>query len=307
MCKESDHEFRSLSHLLASLPDPSLSQGQIEAVPVMVTRERGAIPETSNETLQAFSFSEMKLYKHAIAYQWTADWAKEWTTTIKLIKSTDFMVEDFNVDLHKRVAAAIAQGHFTSHTMRESESDGDQVTKTLLSGFALWRKCWERYSVLSTWLAISITRLKCWSTWKGNTNLGFKRWLSFQIAQQRSGPDCVTVPRVIYFDGSFIKHWIPVKPICGMYFNIICHTPSLCVSYIQHNTWILYDEHMSFIILLYVMNMIVLRMVYDMYMTFLSARSCQPQQRPDCGRQIICMAPAGNDAFYFKRCYRFTD
>jgi hypothetical protein len=73
MCKESDHEFRSLSHLLASLPDPSLSQGQIEAVPVMVTRERGAIPETSNETLQAFSFSEMKLYKHAIAYQWTAD------------------------------------------------------------------------------------------------------------------------------------------------------------------------------------------------------------------------------------------
>ena len=57
LCKESDNEFRGLSHLLASLPDPSLSQGQVEAVPVTVARERGVIPEASNETLLAFSFS----------------------------------------------------------------------------------------------------------------------------------------------------------------------------------------------------------------------------------------------------------
>jgi hypothetical protein len=53
-------------------------------VPVTVARERGVIPEASNETLEAFSFSEMKLYKHAIAYKWTAE---ELTATIKLIKS----------------------------------------------------------------------------------------------------------------------------------------------------------------------------------------------------------------------------
>ena len=53
LCKESDHEFRGLSDLLASLPDPSLSQGQVEAVPVTVARERGVIPEASNETLEA--------------------------------------------------------------------------------------------------------------------------------------------------------------------------------------------------------------------------------------------------------------
>ncbi len=36
--------------------------------------------------------------------------------TIKLIKSADFKVEDINVDLHKRIAAA--QGHITSrHSM----------------------------------------------------------------------------------------------------------------------------------------------------------------------------------------------
>ena len=52
---------------------------------------------------------------------------------------------------------------------------------------------------------------------------------------------------------------------------------------------------MSFIMLYCTINMIVFRMVYDMYMTFLPASSCQPQQRPDCCRQIICMAPAGND------------
>ncbi len=37
--------------------------------------------------------------------------------TIKLIKKADFKVYNINVDLHKRVAAAEAQGHFTSHNM----------------------------------------------------------------------------------------------------------------------------------------------------------------------------------------------
>ena len=94
---ESDCEFRCLSHLLASLLDQSLGQGQVEAVPVTEARERGVIPKASNEALQAFSFSEMKLYKHAIVYKWTAE---EFIATIKLIKSTDFKVEDVNVDLH---------------------------------------------------------------------------------------------------------------------------------------------------------------------------------------------------------------
>ncbi len=39
LCKGSDCEFSGLSHLLASLPDPSLGQGQVEAVPVTVARE----------------------------------------------------------------------------------------------------------------------------------------------------------------------------------------------------------------------------------------------------------------------------
>ena len=58
-----------------------------------------------------------------MTYKWTVD---ESIATIKLIKSTDFKVEDVNVDLHRRVAAAIANGHFTSHNMRESDLDGDQ-------------------------------------------------------------------------------------------------------------------------------------------------------------------------------------
>ena len=66
LCKESDHEFRGLSHLLASLPDPSLSQGQVEAVPVTVARERGVIPEASNETLEAFSFTCNRIQVYVI-------------------------------------------------------------------------------------------------------------------------------------------------------------------------------------------------------------------------------------------------
>ncbi len=52
---------------------------------------------------QSLSYSEMKLYKHAITYKWTVD---ELISTIKLIRSTDFKVGDVNIDLHKRVAAA---------------------------------------------------------------------------------------------------------------------------------------------------------------------------------------------------------
>ncbi len=39
--------------------------------------------------------------------------------TIQLVKSADFKVEYVNVDLHKRVTAAILQGKFNSHNMRE--------------------------------------------------------------------------------------------------------------------------------------------------------------------------------------------
>jgi hypothetical protein len=46
--------------------------------------------------------------------------------TINLIKSTDFKVEDVNINLHKCVAATIAKGHSTSHNMCESDMDGDQ-------------------------------------------------------------------------------------------------------------------------------------------------------------------------------------
>ncbi len=44
---------------------------------------------------------------------------EELVSTIKLIKSADFKVDDVNVDLHKRVTAAISQGKFTSHNIRE--------------------------------------------------------------------------------------------------------------------------------------------------------------------------------------------
>ncbi len=74
------------------------------------------IQEADEDILQAFSPSKMKLYRHATDHKWTVE---ELVSTIKLIKSADFKIEDVNVDLHNRVAAAISQGRFTSHNMRE--------------------------------------------------------------------------------------------------------------------------------------------------------------------------------------------
>jgi hypothetical protein len=70
--KESGNDFSSLSLLLATLPYPSLSHGEVEAMSfteATEVTERGLIPEASDETLRAFSCSEMKLYKYAMPYK----------------------------------------------------------------------------------------------------------------------------------------------------------------------------------------------------------------------------------------------
>jgi hypothetical protein len=117
MSKLADDEYRSLSDLLCSLPDPS-SYTTAKSITTAAVREEGVILVADEDTLQVFSLSEMKLYRHATNHKWTVE---ELVSTIKLIKSADFKVEDVNADLHKRVAAAISQGKFTSNNMRERE------------------------------------------------------------------------------------------------------------------------------------------------------------------------------------------
>ncbi len=196
----SDHEFRGQSHLLANLPDTSLSQGQVGAVPVTVEREQGrqgVIPEASNETLQAFSFSEMKMYKHAIAYKWTAE---ELFTTIMLIKSTDFKVEGVSVGLHKRVAAAAAQGHFTSHNMRDSDLDGDKdLTFWIHSLVEVLRKILGDERMVNH----QHFTFEMLINEEGEREFGVSNCqcaVLFQIVWLRSGHDCVPVSLVIYID-----------------------------------------------------------------------------------------------------------
>jgi hypothetical protein len=89
-------EYRSLSDPLDSLPDPS-SYTTSKSITPAAAREKGVIPEADEDTLRAFSPSKMKLYRHATDHKWTVE---ELVSTIKLIKSADFKVDDVNVDLH---------------------------------------------------------------------------------------------------------------------------------------------------------------------------------------------------------------
>ena len=209
MAQSVNDDYKNLHALLATLPDPSVDTGPV-AIPVAEAREKGLIPKADAALLQAFSASEMKLYKHATKCKWTVE---ELADTIKLIKSADFKVEDINADLHKRVAAAVAMGHFTSHNMRESDLDGDQ-------DLVFWLRSLE--DVLRELLADE--RMEGHQHFKFEMSLdedGYREFgasngaVSFQIAQIRCGEGCVPVSLVIYIDGSFIKHGIPVKPIYG--------------------------------------------------------------------------------------------
>jgi hypothetical protein len=60
---------RKATLTLATLPDPTGTHGEVESMSIAEATARGCLPEASDETLQAFSYSEMKLYKHAIAYK----------------------------------------------------------------------------------------------------------------------------------------------------------------------------------------------------------------------------------------------
>jgi len=234
MAKEVDNDYRTLSQLLATLPDPSKSADpsktvlRAEAMSFSEARTKGLVPEASEETLRAFSPSEMKLYKHATSHKWKAD---ELISTIKLIKSVDFNVDDINIDLHKRVAAAIAQGYFTNHNMRESDVDGDQ-------DLTFWLRSLEE--VLKEVLGDErMSGHQHFSFEMSETDEGLREFgasngaVSFQIAQIRCGEECVLVSLVIYIDGSFIKHGIPVKPIYG---NMLC----VFYEYIQYISVIVY-------------------------------------------------------------------
>ena len=79
MSKQADDEYRSLSALLDSRPDPS-SFTTAKSMTAAAAREQGVIPEADGETLRAFSPAEMKLYRHATDSKWTVD---ELISTIK--------------------------------------------------------------------------------------------------------------------------------------------------------------------------------------------------------------------------------
>jgi hypothetical protein len=168
------------------------------------------LPEADEDTVLAFSLSEMKLYRHATDHKWTVE---ELVSTIKLIKSADFKIDNVNVDLHKRVSAAISQGKFTSHNMRASDLDGDQdLTFWLLSLEDVSREILGDEQMDGH----QEFRFKISRTEDGKRQFGASNGaVSFQLAQVRCDPDCVPVSLVIYIDGSFIKHGIPVKPIYG--------------------------------------------------------------------------------------------
>jgi hypothetical protein len=72
LSKLADDEYRSLSDLLDSLPDPS-RYTTAKSIITAAAREKRVIPEADEDTLRAFSPSEMKLYRHATDHKWTVE------------------------------------------------------------------------------------------------------------------------------------------------------------------------------------------------------------------------------------------
>ncbi len=97
--------------------------------------------------------------------------------------------------------------------MRESDLDGDQdLTFWLCSLEDVLREILGDEGMDSH----QEFRLEISRTEDGERQFGTSNGaVSFQLAQVLCGPDCVPVSLLIYIDGSFIKHGIPVKTIYG--------------------------------------------------------------------------------------------
>ncbi len=97
--------------------------------------------------------------------------------------------------------------------MRESDLDGDQ-------DLTLWLRSLEE--VLKEVLGDDRMAGHQHFSFEMQTNDDGER--EFGASNRvRCGPDCVPVSLVIYIDGSFIKHGIPVKPIYGMLMPYATH------------------------------------------------------------------------------------
>ena len=96
----------------------------------------------------------------------------------------------------------------------------------------------------------------------------------FQLAQVRVGPYCVPVSLVIYIDGSFIKHGIPVKPIYGISVILllyVCYTPVISMSY----------SCLIYVILLsYICHTPVVYMSYSCHIYVILTATAFPEQLP---------------------------
>jgi hypothetical protein len=113
------------------------------------------------------------------------------------------------------IRTSVSKGHFTSHNMLESSLDGDQeltfwirsleeVLRELLSDRRI-----EGHQHFSFEMLVNDEGEREF----GDSNSA----VSFHIAQVKvsPSPDCLPVSLVINIDGSFIKHWTPVKLIYG--------------------------------------------------------------------------------------------
>jgi hypothetical protein len=116
--------------------------------------------------------------------------------------------------------------------MRESDVDGDQ-------DLTFWLRSLEE--VLKEVLGDEQMSVhQHFGFEMSETNEGLREFgasngaVSFQIAQIRCGEECVPVSLVIYIDGSFIKHGIPLTPI---YSNMLC----VFYEYIQYILVIVYE------------------------------------------------------------------
>ncbi len=207
--------YAHLDLCLGDVPVPRVSQDKGMTVGVAIAA--GFISTFNLSESQLFNPTELLLFKHSLEYKWTVEELKK---VITMLKSPEFITAELDTDMSSRMDKAIRDGRLTCHAMREVDDNGDSLDGAQDLNF--WMRDFEeviRELVADERFAghqhfrFEITRNKAGERVLGPSNGA----MSFQIAQEKFGSDCVPLSIVIYIDGSFVKDSCPVKPIYGWY------------------------------------------------------------------------------------------
>ena len=204
-----------IEHLLQDIPDqPPVV---VPARTVQEAIDAGDLPPLDRDAANVFTESKRILQEHVLKHGTNSHELKDLIQ--RVLHQPDFNADEVDHDMHERLMRAVEDSDIEVIDMWE-EGDGLQdntfvkhkASKVLMELIADERMAGRQHF-----------GFKLSTDAKGDRVLGCDAngSLSFELALLSVGPGTVPISIVLYIDATYIKHWIPIRPIYSEFLVIL--------------------------------------------------------------------------------------